>query len=145
MDIKTIIVVLLVVAAVALAYVFLYGEQPVEKEVFLESLGNSDTVYVVMDVRNVEDVDVQRNIMQCGTDFAGSSGFVGKKLIIFALNDDECATEEGLKSAVECENEFRNGVSFHVLKGDDTVYYRNRAEVGVNETYVNGLCGVHVS
>jgi len=145
LDIKTIIVVLLVVAAVALGYFFLYGEQPVEQEVFVESLENSDTVYVVMDIRNVQDEEVQRNILQCGTDFAGSSGFIGKKLVIFALNDNECATESGLKSASECENEFKNGVSFHILKGDGTVYYRNRAEVGVNETYVTGLCGVHIN
>jgi len=147
MEPKNILVASLVVLAVLAVYVILQNqpvpeESPVEPWVFVETLEKADKVYIVMDVRNASSSFESTNILQCGTDFAGSSGLAGKELVIFAMNESECATVEGKRSVQECVDEFMDGIAFHIVSGDGTTYYKNRAEVGVNESYKMAECRV---
>jgi len=121
----------------------------INKETFLELLANSEPVYVVMDARNVSDEYTKRNIFQCGVDFAGSSGLVGKNVSIIGMDDKGCVVGS-LSSALnktttneECIKMLNsNGIALYSHAGNDTFYYTRAAMVGVGDTYVLGSCSI---
>ncbi len=62
----------------------------INKETFLALLAEKEPVYIVMDARNVSDEYTGRNIFQCGVDFAGSSGLVGRDVFVVGMDDSGC-------------------------------------------------------
>lgn len=145
-NIKTILTVALVLAVIILAIV-LFSKNPSEdlvtnKAVFLESLAKAQQVYIIMDLRNVENATIRDNIMQCGTDFAGSAGLVEKSIATFALEDDNCISINGTTSAKNCIDQSKNGASILIQGTMNTTYYQNKVVVKISQQYTKGTCGI---
>lgn len=150
---KTAIVLLIVIAVVAVAYVSLpktsgtfdKGSE-INSETFVEIFGDANNIYIVMDLRGASGAAVRTNIMQCGVDFAGSYGLVDKRVTYMSLEGDECVIGNtdgtGTHTLGECLDMLNDGVSLYVIEGDETKYYSKAAMVGVNEEYVMGTCSV---
>ncbi len=152
-NVKTAIVVLIVIAVVAIAYITLpkttgtfdKGAE-INSETFVELFGDANKIYIVMDLRDASGAVVRTNIMQCGVDFAGSYGLVDKDVTYMSLEGNDCVignTEgTGTYALGECLDMLNDGVSLYVIEGDETKYYAKAAMVGVNEEYVMGTCSV---
>ncbi len=132
--IKITITILIVMAAIILTY-----------SMFAES-----KVYIIMDLRNVSDDTIRNNIMQCGTDFAGSSGLVGKNITIFALEDDKCTALEGIRTIQSCLDESKGGILsilapnkiIIVQSKMNTAYDSNTIIIKVGANYTLGTCNI---
>ncbi len=161
-DSKTILTVLLFLLAILVGYVILQENQSFSntsflpnqtkeeksKKEFVESLANAETVFIIMDLRNESNYTVRTNIMQCGTDFAGSLAFVGfapESITTFALDDENCTTMNGTTSITNCLKESESGVSLVISSHVNTSYYKNKALIKIGETYKSGTCNVKES
>ncbi len=150
---KTLAIAVLVLAVLALAVYIIFirpsqGFVPgssVDSETFLQLFEEADMIYIFMDVRGVADDDVRRNILQCGVDFAGSSGMGPKDVTYFSIGEQGCVTPEGAKSDEYCFSQLTNGITIYVQKGETTSYYSNGVVVGVGKDYPIGTCGIHRS
>jgi hypothetical protein len=155
---KNVIVALIVVAVVAYLAFFLRSEpEPFDKgteinqETFMHLLEEADTIYIVMDIRNVSDSDTKKNILQCGVDFASSTGLVGRKVRYMALDPDEgCILgdfdeTEVIDDIPLCLSYLNDGVSLYVTEGYETKYYTRAAMVGVGQYYNVGTCDISYS
>jgi len=121
----------------------------VNQETFLDLFVNTNPVYIVMDTRNVNDDLVRRNIYQCGVDFAGSNGLVGRDVFVVGMEDKGCVyatfslTANKTTSNAECMKMINtNGTVLYITAGNDTKYYSRAAIVGVGDTYVLGSCSI---
>lgn len=150
-NIKTIATVLLIVIAILFAY-FIFSNKKLEiktgdqvaPEVFIQELSDAEKVYILQDLRGA-DATVRKNIQQCGIDFAGSTGLVGKNLTIIALDDKECTTLEGIKSVKFCIDEVENAKAvFHIKKSNKTVFYNHIAVVGIDANYTARACDINI-
>gem|GEM_PF-779836 len=150
---KTIVFAILFVAVATLA-VYVLFIQPTEKfvpgtevdsETFLQIFDSTENVYIFMDVRGVTDPDVKHNILQCGVDFAASSGMGPKNATYFSLGDEGCITPRGSSEDSYCFNELRKGVAIYIHEGSATSYHSNGIVVGVGSDYSLGTCGIHRS
>ena len=122
METKQIAAVVLILAVIAVAYYVLtlpqdggngipaeysppFAEEGknVTLDEFASSMLASSKIYVVEDIRGLEAYPISRkNIMQCGVDYAGSPGLVGKEFTVYVYDDgDLCGTLEGHKSISE--------------------------------------------
>jgi hypothetical protein len=115
----------------------------VDETTFLHNFDSAQRVYIVMDVRNIADDEVQRNVLQCGVDFAASSGLGPKNATYFSISDAGCVTPQGAADTEYCFSEIRKGMTIYIIEGDHTQYYSNGIVVGVNSTYELGTCGIH--
>ncbi len=155
---KNAIVVLLVIAV--LAFVSLSITKPAEPfdkgteinaQTFIHLLDEAETIYVVMDIRNVSNSATKKNILQCGVDFASSIGLVGRNVRYMALDPEEgCILgdfneTEVIDSVPVCLSYLNDGMSLYVTEGNDTKYYTKAAMVGVNEYYTVGTCDIGYS
>ncbi|MEM2908806.1 MAG: hypothetical protein QW590_02545 [Candidatus Bilamarchaeaceae archaeon] len=139
------------------AIVYLYQATPkefrkgvkVNAETFSAIISDADQVYIVMDVREVSNELTKRNILQCGVDFAGSAGLIGRNVTYVSLDNHGCtvASLEGLnqsRSTGDCiEMLNSDGVSLYIHEGTETEYYTRAAIIGVSDTYVLGTCSVN--
>lgn len=120
----------------------------VNYDTFREVLNDADTIYIVMDVRNVSSQQVKTNILQCGVDFAGSYGLVNKNVTYMSIDPvEKCIAgnvegETGIYEINECLGMLNNGVSLYIIEGDGPTYHANAAMVGINESYALGTCAV---
>ncbi len=112
---------------------------------FLERLRDADKVFIVMDVRGSGE-KTKQNILQCGTDFAGSPGLVGKEVIPVSFGEEGCVTANGSTSFDECMALLQNGggMIIYVKKGTGPQYFERGVEVGIGDQYGLGMCSIRV-
>jgi len=112
-----------------------------DKSVFLAKLQSSGQVYLIMDLRNAS--ELQRGyIMQCGTDFAGSTGLVGKDIISYALEDGACTSIDGQMKLNDCINKAMGGVGLYIRSAGTTAFFTDKFIIGVGNNYTAGTCRV---
>jgi len=154
---RNLIVVLLVL--IVMAYFALFHAKPAEPfdkgaevnaETFLHLLNDADTIYIVMDIRNVSNGDTKKNILQCGVDFASSVGLVDRNVKYMALDpEDGCILGDFNDTSIggidSCLSMLNNGVSLYVSEGSSTKYYTKAAMVGIGEHYEVGTCDISIS
>ncbi|MBD3390218.1 hypothetical protein GF415_04685 [Candidatus Micrarchaeota archaeon] len=116
---------------------------------FASNLLSSDKVYIVEDLRGLGAYPISKNnIMQCGVDFAGSEGIVGKEMKIYVLEEDSCSHSSGNSTLEACYSEIlaaSNDTSSAVIwieKGSIPEFYERGLLVRVNETYMQGDCSI---
>lgn len=155
-EIKTIGVILLVVLALAISYYFLgtakkpetlaYDKgSPVPTSVFAANLQNAENIVIVMDIRNNPSEMKRGNIMQCGTDFAGSQGLVGKNITAYALEGEECLSIDGNMNINDCIKNALSGTAIFIMPGNgSTLFYEKKMIVGMGENYTFRECGIAV-
>ncbi len=147
---KTVAVVLLLVIALALAYYFLNQSSnaftpgtSVDAETFKGIFESAANIFIVMDVRGVKDQKVSDNVLQCGVDFAGSSGMGGKSVTYFSLADDGCTAPDGKRDPQDCFSMLKNGLTIYVKQGPGGAsYYSNGMVVTVGSNYTLGSCSI---
>jgi hypothetical protein len=147
---KFLFIAALLIAVAVLAYYFVLQPKDqfipgasVDETTFLNNFDSAQNVYIVMDVREIDDDLLRKNILQCGVDFAGSSGIAPKNATYYSLGDAGCVTVDGSKSAEYCFSEIRKGMAIYVHEGSTTSYYSNGIAVGVDKDYSLGTCGIH--
>jgi hypothetical protein len=152
--IKLLILAFLILGAVWMAYYYITLPQKTElvlgNEVNLETfnsiLGDAESVHIVMDVRDVEDQQIKTNILQCGVDFAGSFGLVGKNLSIYSFDNEQGCIGMGenypLSYCIQKMEE--QGVVLLIEGGNSTTFYSNAMKVGVGNNYTVGTCSVKI-
>ncbi len=142
-DQKTLTVIVLFIIAVAFGYFIFFGqEKTVDPQQFLSALQNASKFYVIQDLRG-SDETVRRNIMQCGVDIAGSQGLavLNKNISIYALEDSKCTTLNGEKTLSEC-SDTSDGVVFYISKGDKTLFYAKKMNIGIGANYTLKSCNI---
>lgn len=147
---KTAAVVVLLVIALALAYYFLNQSSmaftpgtSVDAETFKGIFDSASNVFIVMDVRGVKDTKVSDNILQCGVDFAGSSGMGGKSVTPLSLADDGCTAPDGKRDPSDCFSMLKSGLTIYVKQGPGGAsYYSNGMVVTVGSNYTMGSCAI---
>ncbi|MFH0737232.1 MAG: hypothetical protein V1827_01285 [Candidatus Micrarchaeota archaeon] len=147
---KLVAVGLLLVATIALAYYFFIMPEntfmagtPVDEETFKGLFLDATDVYIVMDVRGISEPGISDNVMQCGVDFAASSGMGGKTVTPLAIGDDGCISPDGPTPLKDCLAMMESGISVYVKGGDGGArYYDNGMVVTVGKEYAVGTCGI---
>lgn len=147
---KTAAVVILLVIALALAYYFLNQSSSafvpgtsVDADTFKSAFAGASNIFIVMDVRGVSDSTVSNNILQCGVDFAGSSGMGGKSVTPISFGNDGCVAPDGKRDPQDCFNMLKNGLTIYVKQGPGGVaYYSNGMVVTVGGNYTLGACSI---
>jgi len=147
--IKIVVVILLAICALALAYYFLGPKSArfdtgseVDQGTFSDLFQGAKTVYILMDVRGVRNSTTSRNILQCGVDFAGSSGMGGKQATYRSIGDDGCVDSDGKHPDEYCFSSLSNGMTIYVHEGETTSFHTNGMVVGVGSNYSLGNCGI---
>lgn len=115
---------------------------------FASNLLASSKFYIVEDLRGLERYPLSKqNIMQCGVDYAGSPGLVGKEFTVYAFDDgDLCGTMEGVTTISECYEELLaasndlNTTIIWIEKGNESEVYSRGLIVRLSDTYVQGTC-----
>jgi hypothetical protein len=155
-DYKTIAVAILVLLALAFVIYFLNPVQtkeplsydrgmPLAPAKFADSVKQAGNIYIVMDIRNVSGDKQQGNILQCGTDFAGSEGLVGKELIVYALEEKNCTSLDRMLTTDECIANALGGVAIFIRPGEGkTIFYESKAIVGMGLNYSAKECSVRI-
>ncbi|SRR3989339_1561060 len=144
---------LLVVLAAAFLFYFFFHQPEISLnkgtkingQTFLYILNNATEVYIVEDLRNVTNDQTRHNIQQCGIDFAGSTGLVGKNLTIYALDSMNCVSSKGTSSISDCISTINKGKSIYITSGSQTEFYSNLMLVGIDENYLSGFCGFNIN
>lgn len=114
-----------------------------DKQEFLNNLQSSSKVYLVMDLRGASELQAGR-IMQCGTDFAGSSGLVGKDIISYALEDQSCTSIDGRMKLSDCVNNAMGGVGIYIRSSGTTAFFTDKFIVAIGNNYTAGGCRINV-
>lgn len=147
---KTFAILILVIGAVAFIYYFLTLSENmfvagpgVNETEFKDVFADANYIYIVMDIRGVQNPGTKQNILQCGVDFAGSTGMIGKTATYFSLDDEGCVTPEGFFDYKYCFSQLSNGVTIYVKEGSETTFHSNGMVVGISPDYSLGLCGIH--
>jgi hypothetical protein len=147
---KAFAVLALFVAALLLAY-YLLGisgsafdtGSEVDAETFKGIFLNATNVYIVMDVRGAGNDVISNNVIQCGVDFASSSGMGGKLVTPISLSDAGCVTPDGTPTVRECFSMLRDGITVYVKEGPGGAkYYAKGMVVTVGQQYALGTCGI---
>lgn len=121
---------------------FVPGSQ-LDAEQFKDIFASAGNVYILMDVRGVRDNATSNNILQCGVDFASSSGMGGKTVTPLSAGDVEgCIGPDGAHPMSYCFSQLRNGIAIYVHAGSGASYYTNGMTVGVGQNYTTGTCGI---
>jgi hypothetical protein len=114
----------------------------VDEGTFKEIFANATRVSIVMDVRGAADNATATNIMQCGVDFAGSTGMGGKEMAPFSISGDGCVAQDGQHPLDWCISALSDGITIYVREGSGVSYYDNAMVVGVGPQYPLGSCGI---
>jgi hypothetical protein len=115
----------------------------VDQAEFTDIFSATDDIYIVMDVRGVADQNTMRNILQCGVDFAGSSGMGGKNPMYFSVDNQGCVAPDGYHDYEYCFSQLQDGLTIYVHKGSQYSFHENGMVVGVGPDYAFGTCGIH--
>ncbi len=151
--VKGIMIFGLVAAVLFLAYYFLALNEnsfvpgtEVDAETFKGIFTHSTNVFIVMDVRGASNTAVANNILQCGVDFAASSGMGGKEVTPISFGNDGCVTPDGFRKPKECFAMLKDGTTIYVREGPGGAkYYSNGMVVFVGPEYSLGTCGIKVT
>jgi hypothetical protein len=151
---KVLAVIVLLLAVLALGYYFLVqagnrfdtGAQ-VDQETFTNNFLNAEKVYIVMDVRGVQDDLIRQNVIQCGVDFAQSAVLgekgANQKVIPLSFDDSECVAPDGPHPAKDCFEMLKDGQTIYVKEGTPGVkYYSNGMVVTIGREYYLGGCSI---
>jgi len=129
-----------------------FVETPVNQSTFLNKLANAKHVYIIMDLRNVSDDGVKRNIMQCGVDLAGSRGLVSKNITIASLTEQACYFSSSLNSPQKKPISFclhfranSQTITFYITNLNKTYFFNNEMKIGVGKAYKIGDCHVELT
>jgi hypothetical protein len=148
--IKILVTLILLVAAASLAYMYLFPPSPefvpgseVNYQTFTHILGETDSVNIMMDIREVENPDVRWAILQCGVDFAGSPGLIDKNVNVLSLDEDGCVAEDGRHERDYCFERMRKDLTLYIQPGNTTSFHSNAMVVGVKHDYLVGLCSIN--
>ena len=116
----------------------------VSPEEFKDVFSSATRVYIVMDVRGMADPVATNNVLQCGVDFAGSSGMGGKNATFFSFSDaDGCVAADGIHPLAECASQLKDGMAIYVKGGTGGAeYFANGMVVTVGSNYTTGTCGI---
>ncbi len=147
---KNLAVIVLCIVLVLLAYHFItYSDNnfipgsPTDSETFKSDFNSANLISIVMDGRGVTDQSTLNNILQCGVDFAGSSGMGGKKVNYFSISNENCAASDGFHNYKYCFSKLPEGLTIYVKEGTTgTTYYDNGMVVTVGKNYTLGTCGI---
>lgn len=149
---KTLVVVFLGILCVVLAYFLLFSKSlsfvpssQITSREFASVFQNSSKVVILMDVRSVSDDTLRSNILQCGVDFAGSSGFGGKSVSYRSIDDSECVTDLGRFDRSFCFSDLSSSLTIYIQQGNSTSFYSNGMVVGVGKSYPVGSCAIHAT
>ncbi len=145
-----------ILMAVALVFV-LFFMNPVEQTVFQvgnpvnyatfkQLLIDADKVYIVMDVRGVNDSIVRQNILQCGVDFAGTVGLSDLKNTSFMSLDEVqgCYLMDKSYPIPYCLNQMKDGITLYVHEGNGPEYFTNAMMVGIGRNYTADGCKISI-
>ena len=152
MDIKTIGVVILVIAALVIGYAVISSkaigpsflkEKTVAASVFVQTLTDAKKVYIIQDLRNANPKE-RTSVQQCGVDFAASKGLVQKEKVIFAFEDSGCTALEGKRDLGSCMDELAGQEVLYIEKGNQTLVYEKALLIGLGENYTKGSCNVNI-
>ncbi|MEW6036237.1 MAG: hypothetical protein AB1529_06500 [Candidatus Micrarchaeota archaeon] len=146
---KTLAIAVLLVVAIAMAlYFFVFAGskfatgQEVDAETFKGIFLDAEKVYIVMDVRSAPD-GVSNNVLQCGVDFAASSGMGGKTVTPLSMGREGCVAPDGVHTYDECFAMLKDGITIYVKDGPGGArYYSNGMVVTVGPEYKLGACGI---
>lgn len=141
----------LIVLAIILAFYFTSSSDTsfvpgsaVDAETFKNNFEAASRIFIVMDIRGVTESALSNNILQCGVDFAGSSGMGPKNATYVSVDDDGCVAPDGRHETKECFGWLRNGQTIYIKQGDaGAKYYSNGMVVNVGRNYTLGTCGIH--
>lgn len=119
--------------------------EPVTSGVFLERLSLVPEVSIVMDLRRATGENLRHGILQCGVDFAGSSGLVEKNVSTYAWEENGCvsSTHTGL-SLADCFRQIQGETVLYIAPGEETTFYRDALVVGIGEHYALYDCRINV-
>jgi hypothetical protein len=150
-NLKMLATIALVVLAIAVgAYIFMQPEAKlipgteINGATFANILSKSNTVYILMDLRNVKNENTSRNIMQCGVDFAGSPGLVGKNLGIYSVDQSGCTGLEEKTSISDCLKKTSKEIVLQIKEGNETRFYTNMMIVGIGNSYSENGCMINI-
>jgi len=162
METKNLIVIVLVIAAIGLTYFALATDEEAglaqnelskiylstaysSSEDFATYIQGAKQIFIVMDLRNSVE-PTRTNIMQCGTDFAGSNGIAGKPLEIMAVEGAACTMLNKTASVSECVGKIisaANSAAIFIRSYNDTAFYKDKLVVGVSPSYKPKDCGIY--
>jgi len=148
--VKGIMIFGLLAAVLFLAYYFMALSEnsfvpgiEVDAETFKGIFTHSTNVFIVMDVRGASNTATANNILQCGVDFAASSGMGGKEVTPISFGNDGCVTPDGFRKPKECFAMLKDGTTIYVRDGPGGAkYYSNGMVVFVGPEYALGTCGI---
>lgn len=149
--VKTMAVAVLALLVIILAfYLFVFSPttfvpgQSVSLDQFKGILTSAQTVYIVMDVRGVQDDTTRGNVMQCGVDFSASTFLGSKKNVIpFSFGDTSCFGPQGNSSLSSCASQLSGGTTIYIKGGAPAVqYYSNGMVVSIGKDYKLGGCSI---
>jgi hypothetical protein len=120
--------------------------QNVSADQFKGLLVSAQKVYIVMDIRGVQNSTLRGNIMQCGVDFA-SSTFLGSKTVIpMSFDSTQCIDADGTHPLSKCAAELKDGIAIDIRGGQPAVrYFSNGMLVTIGPEYKLGACGIKSS
>ena len=142
----------LVVLAIALAYYFITSSETTfnpgsktDQETFANTFEDTGRIFIVMDTRGVSDSQISDNILQCGVDFAGSTGMGGKNVTPIGIDSSSCTAPDGTHQTKECFSWLKSGLTIYVKEGSPpgADYYSNGMVVRLGREYAVGTCGIH--
>ena len=151
---KNLAVAALIILAIALAYYFFTTSGTTfnpgartDAETFKNAFEDAGRVFIVMDARGVSDPKVGDNILQCGVDFAGSTGMGGKNVTPLGIDSGSCTAPDGTHELKECFSWLGSGITIYVKGGEPAgaEYFSNGMVVRVGRDYATGTCGIHRS
>ncbi|MEW6722761.1 MAG: hypothetical protein AB1324_05865 [Candidatus Micrarchaeota archaeon] len=115
----------------------------VDAETFKGIFANASKVYIIMDVRGAPDSATSQNVIQCGIDFAASSGMGGKVVTPMSFGSEGCVAPDGPRPIKECVSLLSDGVTVYVREGPGgATYHSNGMVVTVGREYSLGTCGI---
>ncbi len=130
----------------------IFVETPVNQSTFLHQLADAKHVYIIMDLRNISDDEIRRNIMQCGVDLAGSQALASKNISIASLTDTECHFSSSLDNPQKksipfclCARANPETVTFYITNSDKTDFFNNEIKIGIGKIYKIGSCHVDIA
>ena len=131
----------------------LLNSPKINQSEFLTEFSDTNSVAIIMDVRNSEDNETKRAILQCGVDFAGSFGFADKNVKYYSFDYDnskeECISSDMANSSMgisvsKCLNEINEyPMIIYIKNGNSTQFYKKGVVVGVNKQYILGTCAIN--
>jgi hypothetical protein len=122
---------------------FIPGTEITQEE-FKDVFASAEKIYIVMDVRNANTSTISDNVLQCGIDFAASSGMGGKTVSYLSISSEGCVTPTNMDNQIDyCISMLQDGLAVYVMAGNGSAtYYSNGMVVTVGENYTQGQCGI---